>query len=118
MTMAPAARRAHRPIVDFDRPDVRAIDARDQCVALVGVSSNVDTTTCSTWSRVIDGGRPGRSSSTRPSRRSATNRERHLPTVGRDTRKSSAAVVTGVVTVLGLLVIGTAACVWAAHRHR
>src|SRR2546425_763988 len=48
-----------RPMVDFDRPDLSAIDLRDQCVALAGVSSNVDTSTSSTWSMVIDGGRPG-----------------------------------------------------------
>jgi len=62
-----------------------AIDARDQCVALRGVSSNVATTINSTCSTLIEGGRPGRGSSTSPStspsRRSATNRRRHFPTV-------------------------------------
>src|SRR5687768_13842196 len=32
-----------RPIVDFDNPLRRAIDARDQCVALAGVCSRVAT---------------------------------------------------------------------------
>ena len=70
-----------RPIVVLDNPERLAIDARDQCVAFIGVSSNVATTTCSTCSMLIEGGRPGRGSSTSPSRRSATNRRRHFPTV-------------------------------------
>src|SRR5215210_1940306 len=70
-----------RPIVVLDSPDRLAIDARDQCVALTGVCSNVATTTSSTCSTLIEGGRPGRGSSVNPSRRSATNRARHLPTV-------------------------------------
>ena len=70
-----------RPTVDLESPDRRAIDARDQCVALVGVCSSVATITSSTWSRVTDGGRPGRSSSASPSSRLAKNRRRHLPTV-------------------------------------
>jgi hypothetical protein len=41
--------------------------------------------TSSIRSTLIDGGRPGRGSSTRPSKRSVSNRDRHLPTVGRDT---------------------------------
>src|SRR3954453_21069888 len=49
-----------RPIVDFDNPLRLAIDARDQCVAFVGVCSNVATTTSSIWSTLIDGARPGR----------------------------------------------------------
>src|SRR4029453_15313880 len=79
-----------RPIVDFDNPDRSAINLRDQCVAFFGVSSRVATTTSSTWSRAIDGGRPGRSSSTSPSRRLATNRDRHLPTVAGCTPSSEA----------------------------
>src|SRR5256885_16827763 len=70
-----------RPIVDFDSPDLAAIDVRDQWVAFFGVSSSVATTTASTWSMVIDAGLPGRSSSTSPSRRAATNLARPLPTV-------------------------------------
>jgi hypothetical protein len=72
-------------MVDFDNPDRSAIDARDQWVALRGVCSRVATTTSSTWSKAIDGGRPGRCSSSRPSSRWPRNRERHLPTVVRST---------------------------------
>src|SRR5664280_2780844 len=70
-----------RPIVVLDNPERLAIEARDQCVALRGVSSRVATTTASTASTLTVAGRPGRGSSTSPSRRSATNRLRHLPTV-------------------------------------
>jgi hypothetical protein len=70
-----------RPIVEGDSPDLVAIDVRDQWVAFFGVDSSVVTSTSPTWSRVIDAGRPGRSSSTSPSRRLAMNRDRHLPTV-------------------------------------
>jgi hypothetical protein len=79
-----------RPTVDFDSPDRLAIDARDQCVASRGVSSSVATTTASTCSSVIVRGAPGRGSSTSPSNRRATNRDRHLPTVGSDTPRSAA----------------------------
>src|SRR5450631_4222364 len=48
-----------RPTVDFDSPDLAAIDFRDQCVAFCGVCSSVATTTSSTRSRVTDDGRPG-----------------------------------------------------------
>src|SRR6266567_1709662 len=74
-----------RPTVDFDSPDRFAIDARDQWVASFGACSKVATTTSSTLSSLIFRGAPGRSSSTRPSSRRTTNRDRHLPTVGRDT---------------------------------
>jgi hypothetical protein len=37
-----------RPIVVLDTPDRLAIDARDQCVAFLGVSSNVAITIAST----------------------------------------------------------------------
>jgi hypothetical protein len=79
-----------RPIVDFDNPDLRAIEARDQCVAFFGVDSSVATTTASTWSTLIVAGRPGRGSSTKPSSRSAMNRRRHLPTVASLTRSCAA----------------------------
>src|SRR4029453_12858100 len=79
-----------RPTVDLLSPDRLAIDARDQCVASAGVSSNVATITASTCSSVIVRGTPGRGSSTSPSSRRATNRERHLPTVGSDTPRSAA----------------------------
>ena len=70
-----------RPIVEADRPDRCAIDTRDQWVASVADSSSVAVTTCSTWSSRIDGGRPGRGSSTSPSSRLSTNRVRHFATV-------------------------------------
>ncbi|MCU4183429.1 hypothetical protein K6U06_03585 [Acidiferrimicrobium sp. IK] len=70
-----------RPIVDGDNPVRSAIFVLDQCVAFAGVCSNVAATTSSTCSAVIDGGRPGRGSSTSPSRRASRNRRRHLPTV-------------------------------------
>ncbi len=79
-----------RPIVDFDSPDFSAIDRRDQCVALAGLDSNVATITSSTWSRLTDEGRPGRSSSVSPSRPSRMNRARHLPTVGCEQCRSAA----------------------------
>src|SRR5215213_10408260 len=46
--------------------------------------------TRSTCSSVIWSGAPGRGSSARPSSRRATNRDRHLVTVGRDTPSRSA----------------------------
>ena len=48
------------------------------------------TTTSSTLSNRIEGGRPGRGSSSNPSRRWSTNRPRHLATVCAITRKSAA----------------------------
>src|SRR5712664_956189 len=62
-----------RPIVDFDSPDLAAIDMRDQWVASFGVSSSVATTTASTRSR-----------------RAATTLARHLPTVTGAHRSSAA----------------------------
>jgi hypothetical protein len=79
-----------RPTVDRESPVFLAIDARDQWVASAGVFSRVSTTTCSTCSSVIFRGAPGRSSSTSPASRRSTNRDRHLPTVGRDTPSRSA----------------------------
>jgi len=70
-----------------------AIDARDQCVAFTGVFSKVSTTTCSTCSSVIFRGTPGRGSSTKPFKRRSTNRDRHLPTIGRDTPNRAATSV-------------------------
>jgi hypothetical protein len=65
------------------------------------VVSSVVTSTCSTCSSLIVRAAPGRGSSARPSRRRATNRERHLVTVGREmpswvaTADLSALVFTG-----------------------
>lgn len=79
-----------RPTVVLDSPDLRAIDARDQWVASRGVSSSVATTTSPTFSSVMVGGAPGRGSSTSPSSRRPTNRDRHVPTVGCDTPSPAA----------------------------
>ena len=72
------------------QPDFFAIDVRDQCVAFFGVSSSVAMITSSTLSNRIDGGRPGRGSSSNPSKRLSTKRPRHLATVCSITRKSAA----------------------------
>jgi hypothetical protein len=64
-------------------PVAAAIERVDQCVAFVGVSSNVLTITCSTSSSLIVRGAPGRGSSCRPSRRRSRNRVRHFATVPR-----------------------------------
>jgi hypothetical protein len=63
-----------RPMLDLDSPLRSAISARDQCVALRGVDSRAARITSSTYSAVIDGGRPGRGSSDRPSNRNSMNR--------------------------------------------
>ena len=65
-------------------------NARDQCVASVGVRSKVDTTTCSICASVIFRGAPGRGSSESPSNRDSTNRRRHVPTVCGHTPNSAA----------------------------
>lgn len=57
------------------------IDRVDQCVAPSGLSSKVFMTTASTFSSVIVRGAPGRDSSSKPSKRSATKRRRHFPTM-------------------------------------
>ncbi len=67
-----------------------AIFFRDQWVACSGVDSRVATTTSSTCSAVIVGVRPDRGSSTKPSNRDSTNRDRHLPTVGIETPSCAA----------------------------
>jgi len=77
-------------------PDLSAIDFRDQWVASLGVSSSVATTTASTRSTVIDDGRPGRSSSTSPPGRRATNRPRQMPTVEGCTPSAAATCLFGV----------------------
>ena len=64
--------------------------ARRPVRRIAACPGNVLTITRSTSSSVIVRGPPGRSSSCRPSRRCSTNRERHLPTVIRDTLKRCA----------------------------
>src|SRR5882757_6190500 len=77
-----------RDTVDCDIPVALAIDRLDQWVALRGLDSSVSTITRSTSASVTVRGRPGRASSYRPSTRWATNRDRHVPTVGSDTPNS------------------------------
>src|SRR3954452_14594898 len=67
-----------RDTADCDRPRSAANERVDQCVASVGVVSNVRVITASTCSSETVRGRPGRGSSSNPSSRLATNRERHL----------------------------------------
>src|SRR6266536_2654643 len=93
--LSPKARQI-RPTVDLLSPDLSAICLRDQWVASLGVSSSVATTTASTRSTVIDGGRPGRSSSSNPSSRRLINRSRHLETVSGCTPIAAATCVLGV----------------------
>ena len=77
-------------MVDLDSPLRSAIFFRDQWVACSGVDSKVATTTSSTCLAVMVGLRPDRGSSTRPSSRDSTNRDRHLPTVGIETPSCAA----------------------------
>ena len=70
-----------RPTVDLLRPLRCAIEARDQCVASLGISSRVAVTTSSRRSSRIDGALPGRGSSTSPVRRLRVNRPRHRATM-------------------------------------
>ena len=79
-----------RLIAVCDMPTSFAIDLVDQCVASEGVSSSVMTMTRSTAASVIVRGAPGRGSSDNPSRRRATNRARHFPTVAGCTPTSAA----------------------------
>src|SRR6266540_811488 len=71
-----------RPIVDLLSPERAAIDVRDQCVAFPGVSSSVATTTASTCSTVIDGGRPVRSPRDKPAAPLADRRRMHAQQSG------------------------------------
>jgi len=79
--LSPNARQI-REIAVCDMPVARAIDRVDQWLSLFdGASSRVLTITASTCSSVIFRAAPGLGSSARPSRRSVTNRARHLDTV-------------------------------------
>jgi hypothetical protein len=66
-----------RCTADCVSPTSAAIDRVDQCVASLGVLSNVLTITSSTFSSLTVRGRPGRGSSNSPSSRSRLNRDRH-----------------------------------------
>lgn len=89
-SLRPNARQI-RETADCDMPSASAIERVDQCVSPVGgVWPRVLATSASTCSSVILRGAPERGRSTRPSSRSATNRDRHLRTVSRETPRSSA----------------------------
>jgi hypothetical protein len=78
-------------------PACLAIDRVDQWLSpRGGACSSVATTTCSTTLSVSFRGAPGRGSSDRPSNRLATNRDRHLPTMSRETPSCAATRVFGV----------------------
>lgn len=115
-------RRQIRPIVEADRPARLAIDARDQCVAWVGVCSNVAVITSSTLSSRIEGERPGRGSSSNPSKPLSTNRRRHLATVCSTTRNSPATalfVAPGAAHAKMIRALNASACADFARRdHR
>ena len=76
----PKARQIRETAVWF-RPTCSASDRVDQCVAFFGADSRVVVITNSMSASEIVRGRPGRGSSSSPSRRSAANRFRHFRTV-------------------------------------
>jgi hypothetical protein len=76
---SPNARQTLETVV-CDRPISLAIDRVDQCVASLGVVSNVLVTSAATCSSVTDRGPPERGMSPRPAIRCSTNRARHRPT--------------------------------------
>jgi len=89
--LAADSRQAGVPAVGrADGPRCAASDRVDQCVASLGALSKVVVTIRSTCSSVTVRGRPGRGSSSSPSKRCSAKRVRHLVTVGRDTRSRSA----------------------------
>jgi hypothetical protein len=78
--LSPNARHT-RATVGWLIPLALAMSRLDQCVASVGFSVSVLTTTASMSSSPYLRGAPGRGSSCRPSSRFWANRRRHLPTV-------------------------------------
>src|SRR5664279_1487967 len=107
-----------RPIVDAESPDFSAMDRRDQWVAFFGVDSRVSTTIFSTCSAVIDGTRPGRGSSSRPSNRSSRKRLRHLPTVGCETPNRAATSLFGMPSAHSRTIRDRSARACAEDRRR
>src|SRR5262249_27416893 len=71
-------------------PQRAAIARVLQGVASRGLASSVSVTICSTCPSLMWRGAPGRGSSSKPSRRAARNRLRHLPTVCLVSRSSCA----------------------------
>ena len=107
-----------RPMVDFDSPVRLAIEARDQCVSWPGVDSKVATTTSSTWSSRIEGGRPGRGSSISPSKREATNRDRQRFTVAGAMPRSAATCLFVPPSAQASTIFARSAKNWALFARR
>src|ERR1700689_1737849 len=107
-----------RPIVDLDSPLRCAIEARDQCVASAGISSRVAVMTSSTLSSRIDGGRPGRGSSCRPSSLAAMNRPRQRPTVDSSTPRSAATCLLVPPSAHASTIFARSARYWAVFARR
>jgi hypothetical protein len=87
-------------------------------VASRGVSSSVAVTTASTWSSRIDGGRPGRGSSTSPSSRRSWNRVRHFATVCSRTRNCAATRVFDDPSAQASTIFDRNASAWVALARR
>jgi hypothetical protein len=87
-------------------------------VSLPGVVSSVATMTSSTWSSRIDGGRPVRGSSARPSRRLATNRARQRSTVDSSTPRSAAACLFVPPSAQRSTIFARSARYWAVLARR
>ena len=107
-----------RPIVDLLSPLRPAIEALDQCVASAGISSSVAVMTSSTLPSRIDGGRPGRGSSTSPSHRCAANLLRHLLTVAGSTRRSAAACLFVAPPAQASTILARSASAWLVFARR
>ena len=94
--LSPNARQI-REIAVWLSPVSCAIDRVDQCVSpRAGLDSRVLTITDSTTSSVSFRGAPGRGSSDKPSNPLAINRDRHVPTMSRETPSLAATCVFGV----------------------
>ena len=74
--------------------------------------------TSSTWSSRIDGGRPGRGSSCRPSRRRAMNRARQRSTVDSSTPRSAAACLFVPPSAQRSTIFARSARNWAVFARR
>ena len=107
----PDGRLATAPCAWPSRPATSACP----CPAL---SSSVATTTSSTWSSRIDGGRPGRGSSCRPSSRRAMNRARHRSTVDSSTPRSAAASLFVPPSAQRSTIFARSARYWAVFARR
>ena len=115
--LSPKARQIRLTAVWFS-PSARASDRVDQWVASVGVVSRVVTMTCSMRSSVSLRDAPGRGSSTSPSSRRATNRERHLMTVERATPSCWATLVLLAPAAQANTIRQRSASAWLELRRR